>query len=140
MVKSSLSSTLIEGWSLTPSLTPLFNILTPLTPSCSLSITFLEFSLLSQLRSYAVGKKPYNIQKAKNLDFVKHLTKNTAKAASRSRLKPLTVVKSLNKSINKATVALNSFRATLLVIQSSLIKRTVSSFIKEFHYLSIIDQ
>lgn len=47
MVEPSLSSTPIEGWSLTPLPTPLSDMSTPLTPSRSLSVASLESSLLS---------------------------------------------------------------------------------------------
>ena len=63
-----------------------------------------------------MGKKPCNTQRVKDLDFVRRLTRNAAKVASRGRSKPLTVVEFLSESINKAIVVLSFFRAMLLVI------------------------
>ena len=76
----------------------------------------LESSSLSQLRSYIVKKKPYNTQKVKDLDLIKRLTRNAAKAASRGYLKPSIVAESLSKSINKAIAVFSFFKATLLAL------------------------
>jgi len=88
----------------------------------------------------AVGKKAQVTKKGKQLDLVRRLIKNATIAANRSHLlKLLKVIDALNKTIFKATVIFNSLNTTLLAIQSSLIKRAVGDFIKNFRHLPTSD-
>jgi hypothetical protein len=137
-IERSPSSTPIEGWSVTPSPASSSGLS---TPSRSLSVLSVALSPVSQSPSPAIGKKPRNTQKAKDLNMVRRSTKNAAKAANRSySSRTVKGSEALSESISKATAAFSALETTLLALKSSPIERAVCSFIKDFRHLTAADQ